>query len=207
MTLAEMMQQYELNRRALEDELADRCDVFSDIQPQLPLLRAAAAAVARDGQIVELGTRSGNSTCALLAGAAASRARVWSVDLERPNVPGWWPGLTYLWSSIVGSDLDEAVLAALPERIDLLFLDTSHLYDDTYRELEIYLPRMRPGGAVLCHDTRLDKDELGSYMGGVTLPGPQFPVATALDDFCHRAGLAWFETSGGYGLGRIEVPK
>jgi cephalosporin hydroxylase len=40
----------------------------------------------------------------------------------------------------------------IPASIDLLFIDTSHLYDHTMAELKRYAPRVRPGGWIVFHD-------------------------------------------------------
>jgi len=41
------------------------------------------------------------------------------------------------------------------KKIDLLFIDTSHEYKHTLRELEIWLPLMNKGAWILFHDTNL----------------------------------------------------
>jgi hypothetical protein len=39
--------------------------------------------------------------------------------------------------------------------VDLLFIDTSHLYEDTVRELAAWAPLMSEKGAIILHDTNL----------------------------------------------------
>ena len=43
----------------------------------------------------------------------------------------------------------------LPEAVDLLFIDTSHLYHDTVRELAAWGPLMASRSAIILHDTNL----------------------------------------------------
>lgn len=60
------------------------------------------------------------------------------------------PGAT---TFVQGLSLDSAVLAALPQEIDLLYIDTSHEYQPTLDEIATYAPRLAPGGFILLHDT------------------------------------------------------
>lgn len=171
---------------------------WTDIQDHLPFLydtvRSYEAPV-----VVELGTRSGESTCAFLAALEALGAgHLYSVDLTEPQVPAEW--LTSpLWSFHQGNDLD--LQAVLPDVIDVLFIDTSHTYEQTLAELRAFEPRVAPGGVVLCHDTQWDE-------GDVSLPAPGGPVTAALDTYCRETGLKWVNrhsSTGWYGMGVIHI--
>ena len=70
---------------------------------------------------------------------------------------GEWEG-TGLWSFLAADDMSDEAAAWLPGELDILFIDSSHLYDHTLAELRKYVPRVRPGGLVLCHDTWLRWD-------------------------------------------------
>jgi len=83
----------------------------------------------------------------------------------------------------------------------VLFIDTSHEYGHTVKELEQHVPRVVPGGIVLCHDTHL----IG--WPGLVWDEPVAPVWKALDDFCAATGREWKDLAGEYGLGIIEVPR
>lgn len=182
----------------LQTEYEARAGQWSDIQQHLPTLHDEVTS--RPGaRVLELGVRWGTSTACLLAAAEEAGGHVWSVDIAQPTAPDWWAG-TGLWTLTVGDDLDPAVLAAQPAEVDVLFLDTSHVYEHTLAELAAYVPRVAPGGVVLCHDTELQTPEAASS------GGPPFPVAKALDEYCARAGLAWENRPGCYGLGVIQVP-
>jgi predicted O-methyltransferase YrrM len=185
-------------RLALEAEYDARLAAWSDIQGHLGFLHDRAAAIPQ-ARVLELGVRSGTSTAALLWAVERAGGHLWSVDLEQPRVPSWW-ALVGRWTLTVGDDLDPGVLAAQPDEVDLLLLDTSHDHDHTLAELAAYVPRVRPGGLVCCHDTLLERPETAAP------DGPPFPVARALDAWCAEAGLAWSNRPGSYGMGTIEIP-
>ncbi len=215
------------NELKLEAEYLARLAAWSDIQEQMPLLHAAASSYDRP-VIAELGTRTGNSTCALLAGAAVTLGHVWSVDPGPAEVPGWW-AVSGLWSFLAADALSDEAIAWLPRSLDILFTDTSHTYDQTLGELRRYAPRVRPGGVVLVHDPELTrtgdprgqeyKDVYGGVMGGdwanAAASGPEYPVAAALDAYCQETGLTWERQADRpapapgmpfYGLGTILIP-
>ena len=186
----------------LYDGLADRLSRPSDIQEYLPFLYEQAHS--RPGCcIVELGTRNGNSTLAFLAGVAESGGTVWSVDVDNIilNDDGMWRWQNARnWRFIHGSDMDEGVQAMLPEKIDILFIDTSHEYEHTLAELRTYIPRLTPDGIALLHDTKVIVEHW--------LPGAPRrdvpPVRQAIDAYCSETGLTWEDLDGRYGLGVIH---
>jgi predicted O-methyltransferase YrrM len=186
---------------ALEAEYEVRLRDWSDIQGHLQFLHDRAASVP-EPTLLELGVRSGNSTAILLAAACRTDGHLWSVDLEQPRVPSWWP-LTGLWTVTVGDDLDQTVIEAQPEQVDLLLLDTSHEFDHTLAELRAYVPRVKPGGVVCCHDTLL----VGHDAQGMGIEGPNGPVRRALGAYCAEAGLQWSNRLGSFGMGVIEIPQ
>ena len=59
----------------------DRLSRWSDIQEYLPLLYDSARSC-RDARVLELGSRTGNSTLAFLAGTQESHGHVWSNDID-----------------------------------------------------------------------------------------------------------------------------
>lgn len=104
--------------------------------------------------VVELGTRDGNSTLALLEALRATGGHLLSLDVDeckeaKSRIKA--AGLDRHWKFIQADDLalDESVL---PERIDLLFIDTSHLYAHTLAELQKYGRRLSEGSWILLHD-------------------------------------------------------
>jgi len=163
---------------------------WTDIRDQLPALFERACRYDRV-QVTEFGVRTGESTSAFLAAAEATGGHVHSFDIAGPQVPAWWAG-SGLWTFTYGSSLDPATV--VPE-CDVLFLDTSHAFDDTVMELARLVPSVAPGGLVLCHDTRLAR-----------APFEPRAVARALDVYCTGLGLSWLELGGEFGLGEITVP-
>ena len=169
----------------LAAEYLARCALDSDISPHLPFLYDSA----RDATVIELGVRTGNSTAAFLAAGA----EVWSADTAEPQVPAEWRD-NPRWHFLCGDDLNEEILAALPAKADIVFIDTSHTYEHTLAELRAYAPRA--GVLVLLHDTQ--------WVDGRDAGTPSGPVARALDDYCTETGLTWENRPGAYGLGVVR---
>lgn len=169
---------------------------WSDLGHHLPYIYEATATYT-EPLVIELGVRSGVSTTGFLRAVAERGGHVHSVDIHHPNVPIWWAD-TGLWDFHVGDDLSDEILAALPSEVDIVFIDTSHFYAQTLSELRQYVPRVRPGGLVLLHDTELETPE------GFT--GDPYPVRRALDDYCAATGRTWQNRPGDSGLGVIRIP-
>jgi len=182
------------------DMYLDRLSRWSDIQEYMPFLYETAGSY-QNVRVLELGARRGNSTVAFLAAAQAVNGSVTSVDIDRvTDYSQMRPlvGCPY-WTFIPGSDLEEAVQAVLPVEVDVLFVDTSHEYDHTVRELELYMPRVAPGGIALFHDTN-------SLGWGGNPPQDDYPeVRQALDRWCSRNNRTWQNIEGTYGLGVIRA--
>jgi predicted O-methyltransferase YrrM len=105
-------------------------------------------------QIVELGTRNGNSTLVLLEAAKRIGGRVMSVDVEpcleaRRRVME--AGLNDSWRFLEGDDL-ELGPSDIPPEINLLFIDTNHIYIQTISELRKFLPYLAEGSWIALHD-------------------------------------------------------
>ncbi len=175
-------------------EYEHRLASWSDIQGHMPFLRETAASYA-DPVIIELGTRSGQSTAAFLAGLGGGC--LWSVDTDQPDVPAHWHRLPQ-WHLLVADDVGPQARAWLPARCDVLFIDTSHEFRHTVTELFLYVPRVRPGGVALLHDTQWEYPSTDLGM-------PAGPVAGALDAYCEVTGLSWENRPGSYGLGVIRL--
>jgi cephalosporin hydroxylase len=187
----------------LADEYHRRCEETSDINEHLPTLFDAVMAVPHTPVVLELGTRTGNSTAAFLHALQVRKCGLLtSVDLDMPQVPGEWYQLDQ-WQFHRADDTDWTMpgsLALRPGSIDVLFVDTSHTYEHTLAELVMYMPLVAPGGTALFHDTQIVSDVCH--------------VARALDEYCAdkddiwHAGtqLTWTEDPKNNGLGMIVVP-
>jgi predicted O-methyltransferase YrrM len=116
------------------------------------------------GRIVQLGHYYGYS--ALLIGfmlrAMGNSGRLFSIDIDPPatDFTQKWvnrAGLAehvrlHLGDSAAESSV-EAAVRALGEMPQLILLDSSHQYEHTLRELDLWVPRMEPGSIMLLHDT------------------------------------------------------
>ncbi len=153
----------------------------SDIQHHLPLLYSLAR-----GNVVELGTRSGVSTAALLAGVEAHGGRVTSIDVvdcsKLFDVGDRWE---FIQSDSRNPELPERIGAP----IDLLLIDTEHQISVTEAELALWAPHVKPGGTILLHDPE-------------TFPG----VRRAVEDFCKARGWPVTFVLPCHGMAVIEVP-
>jgi len=120
--------------------------------------RLAACCGAR--HVIELGCYTGwTSTHIALGLKAAGRAgRITCVDISqhyldiaRTNLQHL--GLAEMASFICGRSLDRTVQDALPGRADIIFIDSSHTYQETVDEIGFYTTRLEPGGMIVLHDS------------------------------------------------------
>ena len=144
-----------LLRRSIETEEVPALErVFarcSDIYAHLPTLYRLTVDGKRK-RTLELGTRDGDSTIALLLAAREIGGTLTSVDLEpcpiaTARVDG--AGLRDLWTFVQQDDLG----LDWDRPIDHLFVDTSHRYSHTIDELRKYEPFVVSGGVISLHDT------------------------------------------------------
>lgn len=101
--------------------------------------------------IVELGTRTGESTIGLLFGAKQVGGKVFSFDIgecleAKKKVESY--ELQAYWDFTQSDDL----MVGWDKPIDHLFIDTSHTYDQTLNELRKFEPYVRNGGIITMHD-------------------------------------------------------
>ena len=182
-------------------EWEDRRARWSDMQGHMGFLKDTAAAY--DAPVViELGVRAGQSTSCFLAAAIERGGHVWSVDIEPPQVPPHWRD-TPAWHFLQADDISAQARDWLPGECDVLFIDTSHQYGHTLAELDVYVPRVRPGGVVLLHDT--EWEQTGPTPDNCReLDAPGGSVTAALDAWCAANGTAWENRHGSYGIGIIR---
>lgn len=175
----------------------------TDIRGHLPtflrLIEEMDAATPSDRpvKVIELGTRSGVSTVAWLHGLdmATPGSHLWSVDIDMaPPI-----GTHEHWTFVQGSDLDPRVFEELPGDADIVFIDTSHTYDQTRAELSLYQHFVRPGGLIVMHDTDLIRPEDSPPTD------PPYPVRTAMLEYVEREGRDHVEIPGYWGLGIVQM--
>jgi cephalosporin hydroxylase len=137
-------------------------DAPSDIHDHLGAMFAEAVA-AQPRLILELGTRGGVSTRALLAAAEVTDAALLSIDIVDCSGADLPERFRPRWSFIQADDVAFAgapfaafcAARGLPVRAEAILLDTSHRYDHTRRELDAWLPRLAPAGVIMLHDTHM----------------------------------------------------
>ena len=168
--------------------------IGSDIAAHFPTM-AALVAEHDVRAVLELGVREGHSTACWLY-HVAGRGQVWGVDLE------WLLPPRARLNPIVGNDMDPDVFAQTPDRVDLLFIDSSHAYDHTVQELAMYGAKVKPGGVIVLHDTENEHPEVTNPAIADQEP---FPVRRAAQEYAAAKGFKYVEHAGSYGLGVIYV--
>lgn len=161
-----------LSRPLLEpiDYLNYFSEVSSDINTLLkPMYELAKSVSAKT--IVELGTRWGNSTIALLIYCHYNNkelnTHLYSVDIEDCHVAISIIkalGLERYWTFTQINDMEyikEWRDNKGNKGIDLLFIDTDHTYELTRKELELYSPYVNIGGVILFHDSTTEGVKMG----------------------------------------------
>lgn len=88
-----------------------------------------------------------------------------------------------------GSSLDPAVLAKLPARADIIFIDTTHAYDQTRAEIDHYGSRIAADGCLVLHDS-------------ISMPG----VRRAVQDVRGRFDVCTFATERSNGV-TVLLPR
>jgi len=158
------------------------------IQHHLPLLYSLAR-----GNVVELGTRTGVSTAAFLAGVEKRGGFVYSVDIDAA-CGDLYQGHPQ-WRFIHGSSTDDATIVAVMRDlpglacIDVLFIDTEHVYELAAEELRQWSHYLKPGGVILMHDPE-------------TFPG----VRAAAEAFAEARGWPMTVVLPNNGMVIIDVP-
>lgn len=132
------------------------------ITDHLPLLYFEAVSH-RPRLIVELGTRGGDSTRALLAAAELADAQVLSIDINDCSGADIPAPLRERWTFIRADDVAFAreqfekwcADRGLEPAAEVIFCDTSHLYEHTKDEIASWLPFLHPRGVMMFHDSSL----------------------------------------------------
>jgi len=139
------------------DEVVERGLLDTDISDHLVSLFTEAVA-ARPKLIVELGVRGGESTFVLERAAALFDAHIVSVDIEDCQKVSAYPRWTFVkQDDIAFARRFEAFCRekGFFPTIDLLFIDTSHLYNHTVQEIKQWFPFLSDKATVIFHDTNM----------------------------------------------------
>ena len=138
-------------------EIQKRAAVRTDICDHLPALFAAGLA-AKPKLIVELGVRGGESTFVFERAAKITGAKLLSVDMNDCKDASHWPEWNFVQSDDVFFARQFVKFCnehGWEPKIDLLFVDTSHEYNHTKAEIDVWLPFVSENGQVVFHDTNL----------------------------------------------------
>lgn len=111
----------------------------------------------RAHHIVEIGTFSGYSALAMASGIEGARVITFEINDEQEDFTRPWIDNSP-WADRVEMVIGDA-LELIPQRadmhdIDLCFIDANKRYYQAY--LDMLLPRMRPGGLIVCDNTLWD---------------------------------------------------
>ncbi len=139
------------------NEIYERTQCGTDISDFLPLLFYEAI-TQKPKLIVELGIRGGESTFVFERAARLCDATLLSVDIEPVGQLSDYPK----WHFVEADDIefskhfmDWCREKQISPSIDLLFIDTSHLYEHTLQEIKHWFPYLAPQAKVIFHDTNL----------------------------------------------------
>lgn len=136
-------------------EIEARCFTRTDISDHLKQLFVESIEM-KPRLIVELGVRGGESTFVLERVARLFDIPLVSVDIEDCSGVSNYPK----WHFIKSDDIEFAKQFQswansknLPQTIDVLFIDTSHIYEHTVQEIKYWFPLLSSTAKVLFHDT------------------------------------------------------
>ncbi|MDG1476885.1 MAG: class I SAM-dependent methyltransferase [Vicingaceae bacterium] len=139
------------------NKIVDHAVERSDINEHLTTIFNAGMAQ-KPKLMVELGVRSGESTFVLEKVAKLCDATLVSDDLDPCiNASAWKK-----WFFVQQDDItfakefpDFCAKNNISGKIDLLFIDTSHLYEHTVQEIASWFPLLADNFTVIFHDTNL----------------------------------------------------
>jgi cephalosporin hydroxylase len=139
------------------EEIKKRALVPTDISDHLVTLFVESVSMT-PRLIVELGVRGGESTFVMERVAALFGSKLVSVDIEECATAGAYDKAVF----VRGDDIEFArrfqawcQKSGIDPRIDVLMVDTSHLYDHTVQEIEYWFPLLSKRAKVFFHDTNL----------------------------------------------------
>ncbi len=168
-----------------------------DLLEYIPLLHAAV--VETQAQVVvDLGTGRGESARIFAKALEQTHGILTSLEVahhiesEAPWVERF--RTTYPQHQLLHAD---SLTHPWSTPIDVLFIDTSHHYAATCRELVRFGLHVVPGGRILLHDTQ--------HRNGAMTMGLE--VTRAIQEFTWIYNLSWMNHPGQWGMGEIRIPK
>ena len=125
---------------------SDRKD-YPNVQRFLPEIEKAAK-----GNILQLGSRDGVSTDALLRGVEKNGGFVWSVDCDEAWKDAWVGHAQWKFIHAFSHEEEKVLAGGVPKELDVIFIDTEHPNETTKKELEIWGRRLKKDGVIIVHD-------------------------------------------------------
>lgn len=126
---------------------------MDDLGENKDRLRALCLEAKPGDVLVDLGVRTGTSSCILLE----SGQRVIGVDPAHCTIDH--PNYTFLQTDSV------TAAAMIPAPIFLCFVDTLHIKEQVMAEMFHYWPKIRVGGYAVFHDTEWPEGKHDEYLG------------------------------------------
>jgi predicted O-methyltransferase YrrM len=139
--------------------------------------------------VVELGCFVGWASAHLAAALQANgHGKLYCVDCDKKNLDATMANLKRMdldgvATALLGKSTEPTVAARLPDKIDILFIDTSHTYRDTRDEILLYSARIGETGCMVLHDS-------------ISFPG----VRRAVAEVSSRFRILTFATESGNGV-------
>jgi predicted O-methyltransferase YrrM len=139
--------------------------------------------------VVELGCFVGWASAHLaMALQANGHGKLYCVDCDQKNLDATVInlkrlGLDGVTNTFLGRSTEPTLLAGLPNKIDMLFIDTSHTYRDTLEEISLYSSRIGEKGCMILHDS-------------ISFPG----VRRAIAEMSGKFRILTFATESGNGV-------
>jgi len=96
--------------------------------------------------VLELGVRKGESTRSFLSAMEKLNGKLISIDIDDCSGVSNSPN----WEFHQMNDLD---FDTNSDEFDIIFIDTSHTYEQTLAELRKFAPKLKSSGVILLHDT------------------------------------------------------
>lgn len=142
---------------ALWQEIKKRSEKRTEICDHLPVLFIESLKI-KPKLIVELGVKRGESTFVLERVAKLSNSKIVSCDIADCSGASSFKD----WLFFQGDDIEFAEefeswceARKIRPKIDVLFIDTSHIYEHTSEEIKHWFPFLSEKSKVFFHDTNL----------------------------------------------------
>ena len=130
----------------------------TDISSHLPTIFAHCV-MKQPKIIIEVGVRSGESTVSFKKAAEYSGAKLIGVDIDIKSADVYAQLKIKNAEFRTMNDVDFADWWHASEykgsKADIIFIDTSHLYEHTVQELEVFVPLLADDGLLVFHDTNM----------------------------------------------------